>query len=79
MKIGDKIRIIKLPEGLVDDKELQTRSLFSRCLGEVFPIVGIVPIGETGCMLLELEVGEVLGKAAVMDSIWIESDFVELL
>jgi len=46
MKIGDKIRIVKLPEGLIDDEELQTRSLFALCLGRVFPIVGIVPVAE---------------------------------
>jgi hypothetical protein len=79
MKIGDKIRIVKLPEGLVDDKEFQTKSLFALCLGRVFPIVGIVPVVETGDMLLELEVGEVFGKLAVMHSVWIESELVELV
>jgi hypothetical protein len=44
-----------------------------------FPVVGIVPVAETDGMLLELEVGRVLGKSAVMDSIWIESNLVELV
>ena len=79
MKIGDQIRIVKLPEGLIDDEELQTRSLFALCLGRVFPIVGIVPVAEAHGMLVELEVGEVLGELAVMHSVWIESELVELV
>jgi hypothetical protein len=79
LKVGDKIRIVKLPTGLVDDEELQTKSLFKLCLGQVFPICGIVPVVETGGELLELHVGEVLGKLAVEHSIWIESELVELV
>jgi len=30
-------------------------------------------------MLVELEVGEVLGELAVMHSVWIESELVELV
>ncbi len=78
MKIGDKIRIVKLPDGLIDERELQTRSLFALCLGR-FSNRGIVPVVETGGMLLELEVGEVLDELPVMHSIWIESELVELV
>ncbi len=79
MKVGAKIRIIKLPEGLVDDDKFQTKSLFELCLDRVFPIRGIVPVVETGGKLLELQVGEVLGKSAFVHSIWIESELVELV
>ena len=77
MKIGDKIRIVRLPDGLVDDERMKTKSLFELCLGQAFPIVGIVPVVETGGELFELEVGEVLGESAFMHSIWIESELVE--
>jgi hypothetical protein len=53
---------------------LNTRSLFELCVGRVFPIVGFNDAG-----WLELEVGEVLGEPACMDSIWIEPEFVEIL
>jgi hypothetical protein len=79
VKIGDKIRIVKLPSSLVDDEELQTKSLFKLCFGRVFPIVGIMPVVETGGELLELQVGEVLGESPFMHSIWIESELVELV
>jgi hypothetical protein len=79
MKVGDKIRIVKLPDGLVDDEQMQTKSLFELCLGRVFPIKGIVPVVETGGELLELHVGTVLGKSAFVHSVWIESELVELV
>jgi hypothetical protein len=72
MKIGDKVRIKSLPSQLPAD-ELNTRSLLASCLNRVFPIVGFQ--GD----LLELEVGDVLGKESYMDSIWIEPDHVELV
>jgi hypothetical protein len=79
MKIGDNVRIVRLPENLVDDQDLQTKSLFELCLGRVFAIVGIVPVHENDSRLLELEVGEVLGEFSAKHSIWIESDLVELV
>ena len=69
MKIGDKVRIVALPEGLPDG--MGTRALFVDCLNRVFPIAGIEG------NLVELEVGEMRGEAAYMQSIWIEKDFVE--
>jgi hypothetical protein len=77
MKVGDKIRIVKLPKGLVDGEKLQTKSLFELCLGRVFPIRGIVPVVETGGQLLELHVGKLLGEPTFAHSIWIESELVE--
>jgi hypothetical protein len=75
MKVGDKIRILRLPEGLCDDERLQTRSLFELCLGRTFPIAGIQPVPEIDSELLELKVGE----TAYMHSIWIEREFVEIV
>ena len=79
MKIGDQVRVVRLPDGLVEDDLFQTISLFEHCLGRTFPIVGIQPVPETGSDLLELEVGEVVGKPAYVHSIWIERDFVEVV
>ena len=72
MTIGDRVRVVKVPPDLPEG-ELHTRSLFDRCLGLSFPIAGIE--GD----LLELHVGEVLGKLPCMDVIWIESEYVELV
>lgn len=79
MKIGDKVRIVRLPDGLRDDEEFQTKSLFELCLGQVFAVVGVQLVPEIGSELLELEVGELVGKPAYMHSIWIEREFVEVV
>jgi len=72
MRIGDRVRILTVPPGLPEG-EINTRSLFERCVGRVFPITGF----QGG--LLELEVGHVLGREPCMDSIWIEPEHVELV
>lgn len=73
MKVGDRVRVIHIPPVLPQDHRLNTQSLFELCVGRVFSIVGF------NGALLELEVGEVLGKNAYMDSIWIEPEFVEIV
>jgi hypothetical protein len=72
MKIGDKVRILTLPPDL-QEGELKTRPLFKLCVGRTFSIVGLQG------NLLELEVGEVLGKAPYMDSIWIGRKHVDIV
>ena len=76
MKIGDKVKPIAVPIGLQGD---ETRSLFEGCLGRVFPIIGVVPVPEIDSDLLELHVGELVGKPAYMHSIWIEKELVEIV
>ena len=71
MKVGDKVRVLALPPGLKNG-DLKTRTLFQKCVGRVFPIVGFQN------ELIELEVGKVVGKPSYYDTIWIEPEFVEL-
>jgi hypothetical protein len=72
INIGDRIKVVEIPEGLDDE----TKSLFELCVGRILPVVGIVPAPEIASERLELEVGEVLGQPAYMHSIWIERRFV---
>jgi hypothetical protein len=72
MKIGDKVRVERMPDGLPhDNKQLQT--LFRGCLGKTFPIVKFD--GD----LVELHVGEVFGKPADYHQIWLEQSQVKLI
>ena len=73
MKQGDLVRVVGVPPGLRDAGDLPSKRIFDRCLGRIFPIVGVQG------HLLELEVGHVLGEPAYMHSIWIEPDFVEFV
>ncbi len=68
--IGDRVRLVAIPDDLPQDVEpgaLGTSSLFQRCLGRTFPVVDINELGWA-----QLDVGEVNGQAAYMDSIWVE-------
>ena len=72
MKIGDQVCVIGIPDDLPDN-DMRTREVFDRCVGRVFSVVGI-QVGQ-----LELEVGEVIGEAAYMHSIWIKPEFVAVV
>lgn len=73
MTVGDKIRIVEIPPVLPDD-DLGTRTLFERCLGRVFEIVGFNEHG-----MVELQVGEVLNQPSYRQTIWIEPEFVVIV
>jgi hypothetical protein len=72
MKTGDLVRVTAVPTNLPDSPE--TREVFARCVGKTFPITCVRDDGQA-----ELEVGEVMGAKAVLHSIWIEPDCLELV
>jgi hypothetical protein len=74
---GDKVRIIGVPPDLPEDERLQSRALFERCIGEIFPIVDIAHLEGPPYKLLQLDVGNVVGKPACMETIWTELQYVE--
>jgi hypothetical protein len=81
MKVGDRVKVIGVPPGVrdpKDDKELATRSLCEKCLGEVFKIQGLENVEGLSYPLIKLDVGHVLGKQSWQETIWIEPEFVEL-
>jgi hypothetical protein len=69
MKTGDIVRVVKIPVGLSDDSQ----KIFELCLGKCFPIEGI----ENGH--IELLVGQVVGVADYLHSIYLESEEFELV
>lgn len=79
MKVGDRVRVVRIPEGLKDDERMQTKSLFELCRGRIFRIAGLQPVPKIGSELIQLEVGKVVGKLACMHTIWIEKKFVEMV
>lgn len=69
MKIGDKVKVRRIPADLPKDNQaLQT--LFRGCLGKTFTVAGID--GD----LIELHVGEAFGEAAEKHQIWLEPDYL---
>ena len=41
MKAGDTAKIVGIPPNVRDDEELQTRTLFQKCLGQSFVIAAV--------------------------------------
>lgn len=72
MKIGDKVRVLSVPDGVPADNT-QLLTLFRGCIGKTFPIIKF----DDG--LVELHVGEVFGKSAQHHQIWLEPSQVQLI
>jgi hypothetical protein len=71
MKIGDKVCVMKVPDGVPPDNQVMT--LFRGCVGKTFPIVKM----DDG--LAELHVGEAFGKPAEFHQIWLEPTQLKLV
>ena len=76
MKIGDKVRLIGMPPDIRDDQKLQTRQLFEKCMGQTFTIAGLETVDGLPYAMVRLDVGQVLGKAPYLETIWIEPEYL---
>jgi hypothetical protein len=61
------------PTRVIGDSEFETRSILERCVGLTFPVMGFNTQG-----MIQIDVGELAGKASYLESIWIERDCVQL-
>jgi len=77
VKIGDKVRLIGIPPDANDDETLQTRTLFEKCLGKTFAIAGLETVEGLPYQLVQLEVGDVVGKDAYLETIWVEPEYLQ--
>ena len=62
-----------------DHDDFPTRTMLKECIGQVFPIVGFQHVSGLPDDLIELEVGEAIGKAPWTHTIWVEPDCLELI
>ena len=72
MKVGSKVRVIGIPDGLEDHPDFPSKSTFIKCVGREFVIAGFNEIG-----MAELDISSVNGS--VGETIWIEPQFLELI
>ena len=77
MKSRDTVKIIGIPPNVLDD-ELQTRTLFEKCLGHSFVIAAVESIDGVPFPLARIDVGHVVGKAPCEHTIWVEREYLEL-
>ncbi len=70
MKIGSKVRLIGVPDGLDDSPDLPTKSTFEKCVGHDFLIADFNEVG-----MAELNIESVTGS--VGETIWVEAKFLQ--
>ena len=67
MKAGDRVKLIGIPPDAkddADDAELQTRTLFEKCLGKSFLVREMENVVGLPYQLAGLDVGHVLGESS---------------
>src|SRR5215510_8941346 len=62
MKAGDTVRLIGIPPNLPEYADLQTRTLFEKCLGQTFVILGLEHVEGLPYPLARLDVGHAIGE-----------------
>ena len=77
VNVGDTVTLIGVPPGLRDDDDLQTKSLFDKCLGKTFVVKAIDTIEGLPHPMIELHVGHVEGGEDFEQSIWVEPQYLE--
>lgn len=73
LRKGDRVQVLRVPPGIVDDEEFKTKTILTLCLGKTFKIRGF----QRGW--LELCVGRVVGKPRWFHTIWIEPKHVRFV
>jgi len=79
VKAGDRVRLIGVPENLLDDEELKTKTLFQQCLGNVFRVEALEHPEGAPTPFVRLHVGHVRGKEPYMETIWVEPQYLEIV
>jgi len=78
MKPGDTVKLIGIPPNLRDDGDLQTRTLFEKCLGQSFVVVAMESFEDVPFLLAKLDVGHVLGEEPCKQTIWVEQEYLQV-
>jgi hypothetical protein len=66
------VRLVGIPDKLPESRELPTRTVFEKYVGHAFVIAGFNNVG-----MAELHVESVTGS--IGETIWVESEFLELV
>jgi hypothetical protein len=71
VKIGSRVRLVSVPDGLEDYPDFPTKSTFEKCVGRDFVIAGFNEVG-----MAELNIEAVTGS--IGETIWVEPRFLQL-
>lgn len=78
MKAGDMVKLIGIPANLRDDEDLQTSTLFEKCLGQSFVVSDVESFEGVPFPLARIDVGHVIGKETWEHTIWVEREYLEI-
>ena len=59
---GERVKVIGVPPDLPDKNDLETRSLFEKCVGCEFEVMGLESVEGLRTPLIRLDVGSVFDK-----------------
>ena len=79
MKAGDIVKLVGIPPNLSDEKDLPTRTLFEKCVGQVFVVDGVESVEGVPTPLARLDVGDVIGQEPWKQTIWVEPEYLQLV
>jgi hypothetical protein len=77
MKAGDVVKLSGIPPNLKDEEDLPTRTLFEKCLGQLFVVAGVDLVDGVLTPLAKLDVGHVVGVEPWKHTIWVEPEYLQ--
>jgi hypothetical protein len=77
MKAGDIVKLTGIPPNLKDEEDLPTRTLFEKCLGQLFVVAGVDSVNGVLTPLAKLDVGQVVGVEPWKHTIWVEPEYLQ--
>ena len=78
MKTGDRVKLVGIPPDVRDQDDLQTRTLFEKCVGRSFVVAAVESFDGVPFPLAKLDVGHVVGKQPWEHTIWVESEYLQV-
>lgn len=79
MKAGDVVKLVGIHPNLSDAKDLPTRTLFEKCVGQIFVIAGVESVEDVPTPLARLDVGDVIGHESWKHTIWVEPEYLQFI
>jgi hypothetical protein len=79
MKAGDVVKLVGIPPNLSDAKDLATRMIFEKCVGQVFVIAAVESVQGVPTPLARLDVGDAVGQEPWKHTIWVEPEYLQLI
>lgn len=79
MKAGEVVKLTGVPPNLSDAEDLPTRTLFEKCVGQMFIISDVESVEGMPTPLARLDVGGVMGQEPWKHTIWVEPEYLHFI